>query len=114
TFSASFSFEPEHNEQLSEIFQGLNGLRILHVCNLGKGSLSTGRMLSSFGMKVSSVSMADTFTIKEPEYDLLLVDVSIDEDTNIEDVFNAGFMKTLAGIPAILFTSDREHAGTDS
>jgi len=114
TFSASFSFEPEHNEQLSEIFQGLNGLRILHVCNLGKGSLSTGRMLSSYGMKVSSVSTADIFTIKEPEYDLLLVDVSIDEDTNIEDVFNAGFMKTLAGIPAILFTSDREHAGTDS
>ncbi len=112
TFSANFSLEDGHNEPLSEIFQGLNGLRILHICNQGKGSLSTERMLSSFGMKVSSMTPADVFSIEEPEYDLLLFDVSIDDD--IEDVFNESLMKTLAGIPAILFTGDRELAGTDS
>ncbi|HXC93140.1 MAG TPA: ATP-binding protein, partial [Geobacteraceae bacterium] len=114
TFSANFLLEDGHNEPLSEIFQGLNGLRILHVCNECKGSLSTEKMLSSFGMKVSSMTPADAFSIKEPEYDLLLFDVSMDDGANIEDIFNASLMKTLAGIPAILFTGDRELAGTDS
>src|SRR6185369_1840385 len=40
--------------------------------------------------------------------------ISTEDDANIEDVFNAGIMKTLGGIPAILFTSDRNLTKIDS
>jgi two-component system, sensor histidine kinase and response regulator len=114
TFSAGFSLEIGQSEPLSEIFQSLRGVRILHVCSGGKGAKFTERMLTSLGMKVSSMTPADVSSVPEPAYDLLLVDAFLDDEKNTGDIPGAGIMKTLAGIPAILFTNDRKFAGTDS
>ena len=114
TFSANFLLENEHNEPLSDSFSMLKGLRILQVCSKCKGALSISEMLSSFGMKVSSVTPAEALSIKAADFDLLLFDLSINDATNIEDIFKISCLKPLEKIPAILFTSNWKLSGVDS
>jgi PAS domain S-box-containing protein len=113
TFSVNFLLEDGNKEPLSEMFQVLKGLRILHVCGRGKGSLFTAGMLSSFGMKVSSVTPAEAFDIKEADYDLLLFDVSINDEMIVEDIFKTSCLKPLERVPAILLTNDRKLTSID-
>lgn len=114
TFSANFSLEDGHNESLAESFKALDGLRILHVCNRGKGSLFTARMLSSFGMQVSSLTPEEAPAVKGADYDLLLLDVSIVDDENLEDICKITCMKSLTGLPAMLYVNERKMTGVDS
>jgi polar amino acid transport system substrate-binding protein len=114
TFSVNFSLEDGHNEPLSESFQALKDLRILHICNTSKGCLATGEMLSSFGVITSSMTPSEVSCIKEPEYDLILYDVSITDKENIKDFFEASCIKPLESIPSLIFTSDRKLTGVDS
>ncbi|NVN98170.1 MAG: transporter substrate-binding domain-containing protein [Geobacteraceae bacterium] len=114
SFSAEFSIEDGHDEPLLENFTQLKGLRVLHVCEESMGSRATALMLSSFGMKVSSMAPAEAMAISEPLYDLVIYDVSINSETVTEPFFSASCIKPLAGIPSVLFTSDHKFTGFES
>ncbi len=113
-FSANFALETGHTESLAESFQALAGLRLLHVNGGGKGSLATAKMLSSFEILVSSMSAIEASKIKEAEYDLILVDVSIADDINLEAINKIAALQVFAGVPKLLFTNDRKLSGGES
>lgn len=114
TFSVNLSLEDGHTEPLSESFLGLKDLRILHVCGMSRGNLATAKMLSSFGVRISSINPSEASSVRKPEYDLILYDVSINDEADIADFFETSCISPLEGIPSLLFTNDRKLTGIDS
>jgi PAS domain S-box-containing protein len=108
-FTARFSLHPGNHGVFAETYAGLAGLHILHLGGTPGSRRLLDRMLTSFGMAVTSIGageLPDLDAEAVPRFDLLLLDGGMIDRIGTEELRRMKEQWHLGGVPEVLFAND--------
>ncbi len=106
SFSVELVLESGYHETLAEKFAPLKGLRLLHAGAAGRGKEITAQMLTSFGVIVDAAEAAVKSRLDTTRYDLLLVETSMANAKDIENLLGLPCSVVMQMLPTVLYAKD--------
>lgn len=107
SFAVELTLEEGHHETIAERFAPLKGMRLLHAGAERRSKRLTGEMLASCGLLVEATTAPLAPLLARPSHDLLLIETSVDDETDLETMLGAPCSVIMQQLPTVLYTHDR-------